>query len=484
MGIPKRRALWVTAGLVVAIGLAAGLVLYDKLWREQPQPDWILQTNGDEPFGDTQFKYRSIGTERGAGLPYWVYYVLPMLFPEKLPGIGGYASFGLPWEQGVEMPIGLTKVTIGYPRVGFNCALCHTTRYRERLADAPTFVPTGPGHTANIEALSRFFYECAKDPRFNSDNILSAIENFTELDWIDRLLYRFYIIPATKDRILKGGDSFLWNYRRAPPAWGRGSDGPTYSSKYVGDDETPRGHYGSNQFPPIWNLAKYQTKDPSAEAQRLNVIGDGVDPYSVVYASIIGLVGGEPHDTNAIASDAKLLTAYLESKPPARYPGDGNGRQPDQLAAGKAIFEAACAPCHAEERGHVGRPLPVAEVQTDPDYANEWAAVNGKQPAYIVPHLDGIWLRGPYLHNGSVPSLWDLLTPAPQRPARFYRGNDVLDRDHMGFVSEDAKGEDEASRRGTLFDVTTKGNGNQGHEYGTTLSDDDKHALIEYLKTL
>jgi hypothetical protein len=214
------------AAFVVALAAGVGLLIDGRLRREQPQPDWIVK-KADAPFGDTQFKYLSIGSERDAAIPYWVFYVLPTMFPERLPGASGYGSFGLSWEQGVELPIGLTKVTIGYPRVGFNCALCHANR--ERSGDKPAFVPAVSGHIADIEALSRFFYDCAKDPRFDSDNILSEISNFKKLDWIDWLLYRFYIIPATKDRILKGGQNFLWAYR-GEPTKANGNQGHGYAT--------------------------------------------------------------------------------------------------------------------------------------------------------------------------------------------------------------------------------------------------------------
>jgi hypothetical protein len=97
--------------------------------------------------------------------------------------------------------------------------------------------------------------------------------------------------------------------------------------------------------------------------------------------------------------------------------------------------------------------------------------------------LDGLWLRAPYLHNGSVPTLRHLLEPADKRPLRFYRGNDLLDARNVGFVwDQDTAGD----RRFFVFDTTVPGNSNKGHEgeaYGTTLSDADKEALVEYLKT-
>jgi hypothetical protein len=116
--------------------------------------------------------------------------------------------------------------------------------------------------------------------------------------------------------------------------------------------------------------------------------------------------------------------------------------------------------------------------------------------------LDGIWLRAPYLHNGSVPDLESLLEPAADRPEVFYTGYDVYDYDRVGFVTRPRCGEDQAegwcvapgsaehevpAGAGWRFDTTLPGNGNYGHdgpEYGTELPAEDKQALIEYLKTI
>jgi len=103
-----------------------------------------------------------------------------------------------------------------------------------------------------------------------------------------------------------------------------------------------------------------------------------------------------------------------------------------------------------------------------------------KTNGYTAVPLDGIWLTGPYLHNGSVPTLADLLEPVAQRPTRFWRGYDLFDAVRVGFVSDG----DEAKRIGTLLDVSKPGNSNAGHTYGTTLSAEEKRALLEFLKTL
>src|SRR6185369_9974308 len=90
---------------------------------------------------------------------------------------------------------------------------------------------------------------------------------------------------------------------------------------------------------------------------------------------------------------------------------------------------------------------------------------------YNVQYLDGIWLRAPYLHNGSVPTLRDLLEPVDKRPAVFYRGNDLYDPVRVGFVSNV---QEEGGKHYFEFDTKVKGNANVGHAYGTELGADDK----------
>src|SRR6266850_8517901 len=159
----KWKLVLTTVLILVAIGAFVG---WYKFFREEPQPEWVTATP------EMRFKYGSIGAEHDAGIPYWIFYVLPRLFPEKLPGPGGYASFGAAWEQGQELPIGFTKKVIGFPRVANTCAACHTASYRKRPEENPTFVAAGPGHTLDLEAFFRFLVDCARDPRFNADNLM------------------------------------------------------------------------------------------------------------------------------------------------------------------------------------------------------------------------------------------------------------------------------------------------------------------------
>ena len=96
--------------------------------------------------------------------------------------------------------------------------------------------------------------------------------------------------------------------------------------------------------------------------------------------------------------------------------------------------------------------------------------------AYKARPLNGIWASAPYLHNGSVPTLYDLLRPAAARPKRFAVGRWQFDPKKVGYVSD--------GELPWVYDTAMTGNHNRGHEYGTSLSDDDRWALVEYLKTL
>jgi hypothetical protein len=93
--------------------------------------------------------------------------------------------------------------------------------------------------------------------------------------------------------------------------------------------------------------------------------------------------------------------------------------------------------------------------------------------------LDGLWLR-PHLHNGSVPTLRDLLEPPERRPTVFYRGYTVYDYANVGFVTSGP----EAEREGFRYDTSVRGNSNAGHVYGTDLTPEQKAVLLEFMKTL
>jgi hypothetical protein len=206
-----KRLLAVTVLVVLAVGIAA----WYKLYRDVPQPGWITA----DPRAD--FLYGSVGAERTAGLPYWVWLVLPRICPEHLPGPGGYAALGRPWEEGKEMPAGFAKKTVGYVRVGGNCALCHAVSSHPGPNEIPVPVIAGPGQAADLQALQTFLVRCAQDPHFNASEILSEIDMATKLSIPDRLLYHYVLIPRTRRALLDRSaliDSALQLHSQHPDA--------------------------------------------------------------------------------------------------------------------------------------------------------------------------------------------------------------------------------------------------------------------------
>jgi mono/diheme cytochrome c family protein len=479
-----KRKILVSVAVLAVLAVLGGSFTWYKFFREEPQADWITKNP------DMRFKYGSIGAERDAGMPYWIFYVLPRMFPDKLPKPGGLAALGVSWEQGQELPIGFTKKVVGFPRVANNCASCHAAGYRTSLTENPVFVGAGPGHTLYLEGLFRFFVDCAKDPRFNPDNMMREIRLVTNLSWIDRQIYRFLLIPITRKRLLEREGQFAWIYRKDLPDWGRGRDDAMNLTKYFLLKLPMDNSIGPTDIPSIWNLKKYDR-----EGTTMNWAGDSHDAYSVIIDSALGVIGAAPKNKSEFLEEVKWLQQYLREKAPPKFPFPIN----DTLAAsGKSVFDTNCASCHASDK--TGKRMPLDGVDTDPERIWTWnkdnaiaankvvrgfgierkGLVEAPLDGYNAPFLDGLWLRAPYLHNGSVPTVRDLLTAPENRPKVFWRGYTLYDPVNLGFVSQS----EEAKITGTKFDTTERAAGNQGHAFGTNLSPADKDALIEYLKTL
>jgi mono/diheme cytochrome c family protein len=249
----------------------------------------------------------------------------------------------------------------------------------------------------------------------------------------------------------------------------------------------------------------------------MNLAGDTTSFRSVLIDSALGL---QAKNSSFFRQRMADLEAWLRKLPPPKYPVPSSQTELAAAAHGKTLFEQQCANCHASGRDNrMGTVVPVEEVGTDPERTLAWTreAADGAnavvadfgirrtpmskppKPGYTAMHMDGLWLRAPYLHNGSVPTLRALLERPACRPRVFYRGYDVIDRDDVGFVSARC-GEPPPPaaagcapvpvpsgcmppEKGWRYDTAERGNGNMGHDYGTALSDDEKKALVAYLKT-
>jgi hypothetical protein len=104
------------------------------------------------------------------------------------------------------------------------------------------------------------------------------------------------------------------------------------------------------------------------------------------------------------------------------------------------------------------------------------------EPAYEARVLYGVWAAAPYLHNGSIPNLWALLQKPEDRPKSFALGSNKFDSKNVGLDTTTSPFG--YTFRAASCDNINDGNSNCGHLWGTKLSDDDKWALIEYMKQL
>jgi hypothetical protein len=483
---PSRRR-WIIAGAAVVVALAGALAIagWYKLYRVVPAPEFASD--------DDHFKYGSIGTEAEAGLPFYMWKVLPRVCPDLLPGPGGYASLGMIYEPGHDSPIGFSVKTIGFPRIGITCGICHVGTVRDAAGAPPRLTVGGTAIQFDPQGYQRFLTGCAADPRFTPDRIVEEMErDRAPLSAVDRFLYRHLILPQTRTALLAQRDAFAWTYTR--PIWGRGRVEPFNPPKFgilgLPVDKT----IGTIDIMSLWSVAQ---KDGASyhwdglstdvtEVARSSALGDGVTKESIELAGLDRVV------------------RWIARLPAPRYPYPIDAAR---AAAGKQVYHAhGCAECHDPSGKRFRTVIPVDEpgLGTDRHRVDMWTLEAKiayshyaddtswpfkhfeKTNGYVALPLHGLWLRAPYLHNGSVPSLDQLFDPAHRTP-RFFRGYDVYDPVHVGFVSQPPADAAEAAafrQRTTEYDTSLPGNGNQGHDYGASLSPDDKAALLEYLKTL
>jgi hypothetical protein len=187
-------------------------------------------------------------------------------------------------------------------------------------------------------------------------------------------------------------------------------------------------------------------------------------------------------------------TRLSEKIQPPRYPFEVDRAL---VARGAKHYQAECASCHDGPENDT-RLHDVAEIGTQPFRAQSFTDEEARlfsnlllnlqtpgyqassQPAirstrkYWAPSLAGVWARSPYLHNGSVRTVDDLLKPAGERAKSFHRGARAFDSLNLGYEDSGAY----------VLDTSAPANSNIGHEYGTDLPPEQKRELIEYLKTL
>ncbi len=205
------------------------------------------------------------------------------------------------------------------------------------------------------------------------------------------------------------------------------------------------------------------------------------------------------------------IQAYLLSLEPPKYPFPINAAL---AKTGQKIFEGTCSRCHGtygEKWTYPNKIIPLEEIGTDPNrfhgippkageyYNQTWFAkekgndgYKGRpSDGYQAPPLDGLWATAPYFHNGSAPTVYHVLNSKarPKIFTRSYRTDEAdFDQDKLGWKIKVLDGPADPKlppiERRKVYDTTQPGRSNGGHKFGDKLSEEERRAVIEYLKTL
>src|SRR5690606_15753711 len=147
-------------------------------------------------------------------------------------------------------PVGFSKKTVGFERVGFNCALCHATQYRTEPDAGPVIVAAGGSNTADVQGLLEFFGRAAMDSRFSAETIMTQIDMTYPLGFVDRMLYKYLYIPVARKRLREQAEDFAWADTR--PRWGPGRDAPMNLTKFNFLGLPLDSSIDNTDFPSVW----------------------------------------------------------------------------------------------------------------------------------------------------------------------------------------------------------------------------------------
>lgn len=395
--------------------------------------------DGDVGLGQRRFLYDTWGTE---ALDQWptTDFMLGLLHDE--PDVFGaqFERFGFVADPNDDLPFGLKRGIEDPTRVHETCAMCHVSRLPDgRLwLGAPNLhLDVGrfrvevsrrwaaAGHPPLLSPLQEKKALALGPGRFNAET-----DEYPNL------------VPADFPAYFQLGRRTHLNYLGT----GRNVRTEAYFAIYTFGAGAPNAATARVPFPSDERLAPFLAffgglQAPSPPAQDASLVARGGDVFAAARC-------GSCHHVDDVSKDGVV---DLDDGP-EKLPGD-DPKHPNGTIRTSRLHAAIDDPTSAEGR------------TVDRGYADLIAFMkahdldSGYSSGYRASDLHGLWATAPYLHNGSVPTLEDLLSPAAARPARF-------DRD------------------GFAVDTTVLGNENVGHEFGTSLSADDKRALVAYLRSL
>lgn len=422
------------------------------------------------------------------------------------------------------LPVGISVARVNGQRtlprqVFLNCSACHSARitYQGRSLQ----VDGAPAHfdaVAFIVELLQSLDSTLADPQ----RLAAFLKRLTSLQEAqlpaDAAQLKQQADTALESlRLLRAKLAYIQNLRglrpTTQPGFGRldafvAARDLLFGEKHAIDVNSPV------SLPPIFGLAKlrWYHYDNNTNSILQRNIGQSLG---------VGAVA----DMKSFASTVEVrsllrLEELVRRIPTPRWPTEILGKlDAVRQSRGAVLYRTHCASCHdyGPDGSFPDQVVDLKTVGTDPNRAVNFARPVGEKPfasalgevlaeverrgferEHVTPQeaaqmeppqviwrtnlgyssrpIDGVWATAPYLHNGSVPTLYDLLLPPAQRPRTFLTGSREYDPKKVGYVTDGAAGAT------FLFDTAADGNHNTGHTWGTELSDEQRWDLLEYLK--
>jgi mono/diheme cytochrome c family protein len=457
---------WMVLVVLTVMGFAFTSVIHEYT-EEKPVyiPASLQRTGGDAKKG---YDYLIKGDYVKGGIPFNMYVL----------GIGKDKT-NLLQRDGINEKISHEYTAVNAPNgeilVAPNCLQCHAQVMDDKLVMGlgNTFIDFSSSQKLNIKNLERaeaFLrttaprkYEAAAD-FFNISKTIGPLLN-TEVRGVNAADRLAGVLAAHRDPV-----TFKWL---------------NTAQIKIPDQVIP------TDVPAWWLLKK-------KNAMFYNGFGRG-DFGKFLMASNL-LTVNDTSESREVDSHMPDMLAYIYSLEPPKYPKYISSELANE---GKVVFAQNCSNCHGSYEPEPDYPnllIPISTIQTDsllcksnysnPQFINwfnnSWFT-KGEHPArlepfngYIAPPLDGIWITAPFLHNGSVPTLEALLNSS-LRPTYWSRDFDNPELDHQK-VGWKYKAHEKAEKG--IYNTTLPGYGNYGHYFGDKLTDQERKALLEYLKTL
>jgi hypothetical protein len=382
-------------------------------------------------------------------------------------------------------------------RVGF------TARKRSPLVD-DTSNSTSVIRLAPDDKLSRYLQSPEAEPR-GFKAILPNKRVRVMGDYLSVLVRQIRVLRARAAFIVRLGNQ---EPKVPPPGFGR-VDAFGSARNLMFDSLPPRAKSAPVSYPYLWGIGflRWLHWDGNTNSMMERDLGQAIGLGAIV----------EPRhlDSTLLPANIARLEAIAQNIQPPVWPFGPIDNA--KAAAGKKLFADNCLMCHPMAGESPSPKLALEFIRTDPLRAVSVAEkINGvtfyaalgerlsaiKQHAYEVAEITAaqaadlekghlptiwrltgqyegrplvaIWATAPYLHNGSVPTISDLLLPPSSRPVTFKLGR-TYDPVRLGYVAGDSDVQQ-------TVDTTRPGNSNSGHDYGTGLAPIDREKLIEYLK--